>query len=69
MIREGIEPTDRTEKGQAARVAMFLPRRKRKPSVMKEAPAPAPSLEWWGRVEKKAIQVMVNKTKKSLKQW
>ena len=45
-------------------VALGL-KKKPEPTV----PAPAPSLEWWGRLEKKAVQVMVNKTKKSLKQW
>jgi hypothetical protein len=35
LLRDGIEPTDKTEKGRDVRVKLFLPRRKRKPRVTK----------------------------------
>jgi hypothetical protein len=31
LLRHGIEPTDRTDKGQETRLKLFLPRRKPKP--------------------------------------
>jgi|SRR5919109_2324938 hypothetical protein len=61
LIRRGIEPTDRTINGQEVRVKLFLPRKKSQPRVKKEK-APAPSPEWWERVEKQAVRVMVRRT-------
>lgn len=50
LIRRGIEPTDKTEKGQAARAAMFLPRHKRKTRVVKKDKKRLPAfLYWWTR--------------------
>jgi hypothetical protein len=65
LLKKGIEPTDATEHGREIRVRMYLPKHKRKPRAVKEL-APAPSLEWWERVEKKAISVMVKKTKSAV---
>lgn len=60
LFREGIEPTDRTERGQEVRVKLYLPRRKRQPRD------PRPE-EWVGQKEvRKRIRRMVKQTKKAL---
>lgn len=51
LIKQGIEPPDSTEKGQAARAAMFLPRKKRKPRKAQINPT-MPSLAWWRKLPK-----------------
>lgn len=65
LIRRGIEPTDRTVKGQEARTALFLPRLKQKPRVKKEKPIVL-SPEWWDRVRKHAVRAMAKRTRKGL---
>jgi|SRR5919108_607375 hypothetical protein len=65
LIRRGIEPTDRTIKGQEARVALFLPRLKRKPRIVKEKPSQL-SPEWWDELRKRAVQVMRRNTKRAV---
>lgn len=65
LLKDGTEPTDKTEKGRAARVKLFLPRKKPKPRIVKERPA-APSQEWWERVAKQGVRVMVKLMKESV---
>jgi hypothetical protein len=60
LIGKGVEPTDQTAKGQAARVKLFLPRTKRAPRE------PKPE-EWFGQKNiKRAIRAMVKDTKRSI---
>jgi hypothetical protein len=65
LIRRGIEPTDRTIKGQEARVALFLPRLKRKPRVVKERPVVL-SPEWWDELRRRAVRAMRRNTKRAV---
>lgn len=64
-LRRGIEPTDKTERGREIRAKLFLPRSKRRPYIKKDAPTP-PSPEWWERVEKHSIRVMVRETRRAV---
>jgi len=59
LLGKGIEPTDRTSKGQTVRVKLFLPRTKRQ-----KTPKPE---EWCGQKQiRKAIRKMVKNTKQSI---
>jgi len=52
LFLHGIEPTDRTEKGQRVRVALFLPKKKkvsRAPRTLREVPE---FLKQWNRLPK-----------------
>jgi hypothetical protein len=66
LLRKGIEPTDQTEKGREIRVKLFLPKRKRKPRVMKPKPEPL-TPEWWDGLRSKAVKAMARNTRKALK--
>jgi len=50
LIKHGIEPPDDTDKGQAARVAMFLPRHKRQ--TKRERTKLPEFMRWWRRIPK-----------------
>ena len=64
LIRHGIEPTDRTVKGQEARVKLSLPRLKPKPKLPPQ-PKPAPlTSEWWDGLRKNAVRAMTRQTRK-----
>lgn len=65
LLSKGKEPTDKTEKGQEARVKLFLPKHKPKPRILKAQPV-APSQEWWERVAKQGVRVMVKLMKESV---
>lgn len=65
LLKHGIEPTDRTANGRDIRVKLFLPKRKPKPRIAKERPVAA-SQEWWERVAKQGVRVMVKLMKKSV---
>lgn len=66
LLKDGIEPTDKTEKGQAARVKLFLPRKKPKPQVVKTKPVPL-TQEWWDELRKREIKAMAKETRESFK--
>lgn len=64
LLNEGIEPTDQTEKGRAARVKLFLKEYKPKPRV-KRPPKPHPdplTSDWWSELRKRATSSMVRRT-------
>ncbi len=65
-FREGIEPTDQTENGRAVRVKMFLPKRKRKPRVIKPKPEQL-TPEWFDGLRASAVKAMAKETRKALK--
>lgn len=57
LIHKGIEPTDKTEKGQATRAAMFLPRKKRSARGKPKTKEPIKNyMHWWTRVLTKEIR-------------
>ncbi len=56
LLRHGIEPTDKTEKGRCTRVQLYLSKYKRKPS------APRPPIPEWLKPIKRGIRVMKKKT-------
>jgi hypothetical protein len=56
LITQGIEPTDRTEKGRDIRARLYLPRRKRKPGKPRTKATPV----------QKAIRQMVRETKEAI---
>lgn len=56
LIKQGIEPTDQTEKGRETRAKLFLPRRRRKPR-QRQPQSPT----------QKAIRRMVQETRKVIK--
>jgi hypothetical protein len=61
LLRSGIEPTDKTEKGRETRVKLYLTKRKKQIRVAKPE-------EWCGQKQvKKAIRGMVKATKNALK--
>lgn len=66
LLRDGKEPTDQTENGQAVRVALFLPKMKRKPRVKAVHPDQL-TPEWWNVLRKKAVNQLARATRKALK--
>jgi hypothetical protein len=65
LLRDGIEPTDRTEKGRAARVKLFLPRKKPKPRQSQPKPDPVSS-EWWDALRNCAVRAMAKRTRQAV---
>lgn len=60
FVMDGIEPTDKTEKGQDMRQRMGLSRRKRKPAQ------PRPPVPAWLKRVKRGIAGMVKQTRESV---
>ena len=66
LFNDGIEPTDGTENGQAIRVKLHLPKKKRK--AREKPPHPDPlTLEWWDELRKRAVRAMAKRTRLSMK--
>lgn len=59
LIAKGKEPTDKTEKGRAARRAMYLPSRKR-------SATPKPQPPEWVKPIKRGIRKMAKDTRKAV---
>jgi hypothetical protein len=59
LIHHGKEPTDKTEKGRAARKALYLPKYRRAPKPRAQTPA-------WLKPIKRGIRKMTKETKQSL---
>lgn len=59
LIKKGIEPNDTTNKLQAVRVKMFLPRKKRRPSKRKQTEPLPEHLRWWRSLPKESRNEIV----------